>query len=50
MAAGYQRAIALDQENPEPKVVIETSCPRASRPLRTASSSSIGIEAAEQLP
>jgi hypothetical protein len=46
----HQRTTALAQEKPEPKAVMETSLPGWSAPSRTASSSSIGIEAAEQLP
>ena len=46
----YQRRTALAQEKPDPKLVIDTTWPDSSRPARAASSSSIGIEADEQLP
>lgn len=46
----YQRRTALPQVNPDPKAVIETICPGLRRPSRSASASSIGIEAAEQFP
>ncbi len=47
---GYQRSSVLAQEKPEPKPVSETSEPGDRRPARCASSSSMGSEAAEQLP
>src|SRR5262249_753127 len=49
-AARYQRSTALAQLKPEPKPVSATRSPRRKAPSRSASASSIGIEAAEQFP
>jgi hypothetical protein len=47
---GQKRMIALPQVKPAPNAPVASTCPRCSRPLRTHSSSAIGIEAAVVLP
>ncbi len=46
----YQRAMAEAQVRPAPNAVISITSPGLMRPVRTASSSVIGIEAADVLP